>query len=87
MNIGEAVAEMKRGGFVRRAGWNGKGMHIYLEDGRIEKLPNVKGAGVYRGQSRQYAPVVCLYNAKGVHQPGWLCSQEDLLASDWELAE
>jgi hypothetical protein len=87
MNIGEVVEQMKNGRFMRRAGWNGKGMHIYIEDGHTQKIPNVKAAGVFRGQERVYAPVVCLFNARGVHQPGWVCSQEDLMATDWEVAE
>lgn len=30
MNIGEAVEAMEVGRCVRRAGWNGKGMFVYL---------------------------------------------------------
>lgn len=82
MNIGKAVAAMKEGSSVRRSGWNGKGMHIYIEDQLSHTIPG----GVFKGQRREYAPVVCLLTAKGVHQPGWVCSQEDLLAEDWELA-
>ena len=81
MNIGQAVAAIKEGKQVRRAGWNGKGMHIYLEDGSVSTI----GDGVFKGQKRETAPVVCLYGASGVHQPGWVCSQQDLLANDWEL--
>ena len=83
MDIGQAVAEMKDGKLVRRFGWNGKGMHLYIEDGNTFNIPG----GVYKGQQREYAPHVVLFNAKKVHQPGWVCSQEDLLANDWELAE
>jgi hypothetical protein len=86
MNIGEAVELLKHGQCVRRSGWNGKGMHIYLEDKYSWHLPKVKAAGVFAGQTREYAPVVCLYTAKGIHQPGWVCSQDDLLATDWEPA-
>jgi hypothetical protein len=83
MNIGQVVEALKEGKFVRRAGWNGRNMHLYLED----QLSHTIGDGVYKGQRREYAPVVVLFNAKGIHQPGWVCSQEDLLANDWEVAE
>lgn len=83
MGIGEVVSAMRDGKLVRRSGWNGKGMHIYLEDAHSFKI----GDGVFKGQRREYAPHVVLFNARGVHQPGWVCSQEDLLAEDWELAE
>lgn len=87
MDIGEVVKELKRGRMLRRSGWNAKGMHIYLEDCYSWHLPKVKEAGVYAGSTRKYAPVVCLFNSKEIHQPGWVCSQEDLLADDWELVE
>lgn len=83
MNIGEAVQGLKIGALVRRAGWNGKNMHLYLED----QLSHTIGDGVLKGERREYAPVVVLHNAKGIHQPGWVCSQEDLLATDWEAVE
>lgn len=83
MTFGQAVEALKQGDMVRRTGWNGKGMHIYLEEGR--HLPiNV---GPEKGESREYAPVICMFTAQGVHQPGWLASQADILAEDWELVE
>lgn len=83
MNIGEAVEALKSGKSVRREGWNGKGMHLYLED----QLSYVIGGGVFKGHRREYAPVVVLFNSRQVHQPGWVCSQEDLLATDWEAVD
>lgn len=32
MDFGQAIASMKSGKLVSRAGWNGKGMFIYLEN-------------------------------------------------------
>jgi hypothetical protein len=29
---------------------------------------------------------ICMVNAQGGHQPGWLANQPDLLATDWEVA-
>lgn len=28
-------------------------------------------------------PCICMVNAQGGHQPGWLANQPDLLATDW----
>jgi hypothetical protein len=83
MDIGKAIDEMKAGRLVRRPAWNGKGMHVYIEDAHQFKI----GDGVYKGEARRYEPHVVLFNARGSHQPGWVCSQEDLLATDWEIAE
>lgn len=32
-----------------------------------------------------YEPCVVLHNAQGKDQPGWVCSQGDLLADDWVI--
>lgn len=70
MNIGEAVDAMRSGRRVARAGWNGKGMYIYM-------VP-----GAYKAVGRNIAPFVMMRPAAGDDVP-WLCSQTDLLAEDW----
>ncbi len=79
MDFGAARREMKAGHRVARGGWNGKGMHIYLEDYFIVPIK----AGVFAGRKREYEPVICMFTAQGKHQPGWLASQADMLAEDW----
>jgi hypothetical protein len=79
MNFGDAIQAMRDGKMARRAGWNGTGMHLYLEDGF--SMP-IRG-GVHKGAMRKYEPVICMYTTQGKHQPGWLPSQADLLADDW----
>ena len=81
MTFGEAIEALKRGKSVQRAGWNGKSMHIYLEDAREFTLP----AGAFKGQKRRHEPAICMFTAQGTHQPGWLASQPDMLSSDWQI--
>lgn len=69
MNIGEAVLALSKGEQVRRAGWNGKGMWLELQ------VPDVN--------SKMTLPYVYMFTAQGDLVP-WLCSQTDLLATDWE---
>ena len=84
MSIGNAVEALKAGKMIRRAGWNGKGMHVYLEDMWSFPIRD----GLYAGQERKYAPVMVLYiGAADTHQPGWNASTPDLLADDWETVE
>ena len=71
MTFGDALDAMRGGAAVTRPGWNGKGMLIYLEI----RLP------------APFLPTFCIRNASGETQPGWLPSQADLLAFDWELAK
>lgn len=84
MKFGEALEIVKTGSqSIRRAGWNGKGQHVYLE----EHLGFTIGDGVFKGQRREYLPVLILFNSQQQHQPGWLPSMGDLMADDWEVAE
>ncbi len=78
-DFGEAIRRMKSGACVARQGWNGKGMHIYLEEHFNWTAP----AGVFKGQVRRYEPVIVMFTAQGSHQPGWLASQADMLSEDW----
>ena len=81
MNFGEAIKAIKEGKLAQRSGWNGRGMHIYLEDGYSETIK----AGVYKDEIREYEPVIYMFTAQGKHQPGWLASQADILAEDWQI--
>jgi hypothetical protein len=70
--IGWAVKELWNGEPVRRAGWHGKGMWLQLQK------PDE--------HSKMTLPYVYLTTPTGDLVP-WLCSQTDLLANDWELAQ
>lgn len=69
--IGWAVKQMWNGERVRRAGWNGKGMFLSLQ------VPDEN--------SKMTVPYVYMKTADDKLVP-WLCSQSDLLATDWEIA-
>lgn len=70
--IGWAVKELQDGQRVCRSGWNGKGMWLELQ------RPDAN--------SKMTLPYVFMSTAQGDLVP-WLCSQTDLLATDWESAE
>lgn len=88
MDIGAAVEALKAGHKVRRAGWNGKGMWLCLMPGVV--IPE----GIVNGRTKEHVPTgdldvqpyIVMWTAAQVWQPGWLASQADLLATDWELA-
>jgi len=78
MDIGQAVKHMREGGKVARAGWNGKGMWLLCASGgTFEQEGQVMG---------DLAPHVVMKTADGKFVP-WLCSQTDLLATDWEVVQ
>lgn len=71
-SIGWAVTRLYEGQCVRRAGWNGKGMWLGLQ------VPDA--------MSRMTLPYVYMSTAEKGRLVPWLCSQTDLLATDWEIA-
>lgn len=83
LNFGQALEALKKGKRVQREGWNGKGMHIFLEEHFEFLIP----AGAFKGQKRKYEPVICMFTAQGTTQPGWLASQPDMLSEDWRVVE
>jgi hypothetical protein len=87
MNISEAVNAMLEGHWVRRLGWNGKGMHLYMEGAEDIPNPHVdqKTGKILYGTPRMHEAYFVLFTAKGTHQPGWNASTQDLLAGDWEV--
>lgn len=85
--IGWALRRMREGHKVRRAGWNGKGMFLFIVPGSTFVVNRPPLLGIYpEGTEVDYQPHVDMRTATGSIVP-WLCSQSDLLADDWELAE
>lgn len=97
MNFGQAIEALKNGNKVCRAGWNGKGMWIVLmpalslpphssqEPGAKVNDRTAKHIGEDTPLDSQ--PYIAMWTAQGQWQPGWLASQADMLAEDWQIAD
>jgi hypothetical protein len=87
MNFGEALEQVKTGKKVSRAGWNGKGMFIFLVPGSVFKVNRPPLLGIYpEGTEINYHAHVDMKTADNQVVP-WLCSQTDLLAEDWGVVD
>lgn len=75
-DIGWALARMKEGKRVTRPSWNGKQMYLFLKQPSTFNFEN----------SDATLPFVMLSTTTGDLVP-WLCSQTDLLATDWVASE
>lgn len=83
MSFGHAVAALKAGKRVARAGWNGKGMFLFLVPGSHFKVNRPPLLGIYpEGTGIDYCPHIDMRTADGKVVP-WLASQTDVLADDW----
>ena len=84
MNFGLALEELKNGNKVKRSGWNGKDQYIELAE-RVSYI-NSKGELINEGHLNIGNKVIAFIGTSGV-QLGWLASQADMLAEDWELVK
>jgi len=94
MNFGQALEALKAGKRLRRTGWNGKGMFIALmtsldiPHGMINGRTKAHVADVLPdGKPLRSQPYLVMWTAQKLWQPGWLASQADMLAEDWEMVE
>lgn len=85
MGFGGALAALKAGAKVARAGWNGDGMFVYLVPGSTFAVNRAPLLGIYpEGTPINYRPHIDMRTADGSCVP-WLASHADLLADDWSV--
>lgn len=85
MDFGKALEALKAGKKVARAGWNGKGMFVFLVPGSVFKVNRPPLLGIYPDGTvvTNYHAHIDMKTADGQVVP-WLASQTDVLAEDWE---
>ena len=92
-----ALNQLRAGEKVCRRGWNGKGQFVvmmpalYLPPFNTQdtsrKVNDRTAKWIGQDKPLDTQPYCALYNVQGKWQPGWLPSQGDLFADDWEIAE
>ena len=97
LTFGLAIEAAKQGKKIARRGWNGKGMWVVLmpalslppfscqEPGAKVNDRTAKRIGEDTPLDSQ--PYFAMWDARGEGLPGWLASQADMLAEDWEIVE
>lgn len=87
MDFGDAIRALKQGKKVARAGWNGKGMFVYLVP--AASYPVQTGAAKsYYGEGSM-VPYNAYLALKGTDEAvsTWAPSCNDTLAEDWTVVE
>lgn len=95
LSFGHAVVALKEGRKVARAGWNGKGMWLYLVPANsypaqtdaakkywVKREPNIGTPTILV----PYGAYIAMKTAQENVVP-WLASQTDVLADDWQIIE
>ena len=92
-----AIKVLKNGHAVRRSGWNGKGMCIFLNKGAAYFPDNCPIPALIDGIKRAHfeswspgittrLPNINMRSVSGATVTGWVASQSDMLAEDWQFA-
>lgn len=81
MTFGHALEMLKLGYKVARKGWNGKKMFLFLTKG--EDLTSC----ICTEDMPPCIDSICMKTAQNTICVGWLASQADMLAEDWEIFE
>jgi hypothetical protein len=86
-DFGLAIHALKSGAKVARAGWNGKGMFVFLVPGSQFAVSRPPLLGIYpEGTPISYRPHIDIKNADGSIAT-WAPSGSDALAEDWMIVE
>ena len=89
LSFGDAIAALKEGLRVERAGWNGKGMFLYyVPENKYPASRNEHGTmiGVFEDDMVPYREYIALKTVDNQVVP-WAPSISDALAEDWQIVE
>lgn len=97
LSFGQMIDQLKglpNDSIAFRKGWNGKNMFIFIRPydtlqvdfiDKVKSLPKkVKKMLVEKGKPVEFLPYLCMFT-DGKIVNGWLASQTDLLANDWQI--
>jgi hypothetical protein len=98
LTFGDAIAALKSGKRVARAGWNGKGMWLSLScDGSREVSaenfwsPHNAEFARQNGGKALVLPAITMKTVDSTGREailmGWLASQTDMLSEDWVIVD
>lgn len=100
MKFGEALEAVKEGKLAARAGWNDKGMFIFMRPADeldpqfiingVKSLPQaykdtLKGVTFQEGEKVKFRAYLCPKAADNSVVNGWQPNQLDMLTDDWEV--
>jgi hypothetical protein len=93
MDFGEAIRALKAGLKVARAGWNGRGMYLWLKPAAEVKREwcrdpyFIEAIDRNGGESIAALGTICMFTHDSTGRKavltGWIPSQSDMLCEDW----
>ena len=78
-----AIKALKEGKAVRRKGWNGKNQFVQI----AHSISYCRSGLRFNPEHKNIGNRAIVFVGTSGEQVGWLASQADMLADDWELAK
>lgn len=100
MKFGKAIKLMKQGYKLKRAGWNGKDQFVFYVDGidmgimlsnsvdsyyQVGEWKRDNFMNLLGDENSSISDFLAIKTTSNQVQLGWLASQADMLANDWEI--
>ena len=85
MNFGEALEAIKNGKKAKRKGWNGKEQYVVLA--YMQLCITSSGVSINEPEHTDIGSKFLMFVGTSGYRCGWLASQADMLAEDWEIME
>lgn len=87
LTFGLALEALKKGMRLCRAGWNGKGMFVFLVNGSTFNVSRAPLLGIFpEGTEINYRPHIDIKNVDGSIST-WVPSIGDVMAEDWAIVD
>lgn len=92
LTFGHALEALKSGLRIRRSGWNGKGMFLFLLPSGTVPTKAIHDPALKEviekevgGETFEALGSIRMFTADKKILTGWLASQTDMLSEDWEI--
>jgi len=92
LSFGQALHALEAGKRIARSGWNGKDMWLAMSCGGSKSVkaenfwsPHNRAFALEQGGEATVLPSITMKTADGKILMGWLASQTDMFAKDWQI--
>lgn len=84
MDLGTALIYLKKGFRISRKGWDGKDQYLVLA--KMKECYLLSGENISSPKHDNIGDNFIMFVGTSGYQCGWLASQADMLANDWEVS-
>jgi hypothetical protein len=93
MKFGEALEVCRQGKLIYRTGWNGRNQFVFYQEGAGVLVEDLRCAAFKQWAQKdariavEFMGYLAIKTTSNIVQCGWLATQSDMQAEDWEVLE